>query len=173
MSLRLRIYGAVVASWMALPAVLLLQDVRLALAVVGSLMCLAWFMVHGARCPHCGESVYRRRLRLFGETWTYWHSWPQRICSSCNREILGPPLPSGSEGERSVPRVSLIDSSPRKHAIRFAAMAAASFVGTWIAYTDGMVVMFRVGAGVTALWFSLSVYFSLRAQRSARAHEAK
>lgn len=171
MSLRFRMYGSGVASWIAFAAVFLIQDVRVALTVVAPLFILGSYLAFTARCPHCGEPVYRRRRRFFGETWTYWSHSPQRICSSCNREILGPPLPPSSDGEVSPSRTSIAVSSYRKNAIRFASMAAASFLGTWFAYMDGTTVIFQLGAGVTVLWLLLSVYFSRLAGR-AGGHQA-
>jgi hypothetical protein len=40
------------------------------------------------RCPQCGQAAEKRKMRLFGEEWTYWggFTWPRR-CSNCGHRF--------------------------------------------------------------------------------------
>src|SRR5215471_19572560 len=36
------------------------------------------------RCPNCGNRIYKRKVRVFGETFTYWGGFVPRRCATCD-----------------------------------------------------------------------------------------
>jgi hypothetical protein len=39
------------------------------------------------RCPNCGNRIYKRKVRLFGEEFTYWGGFVPKRCSHCGEEL--------------------------------------------------------------------------------------
>ncbi len=39
------------------------------------------------RCPSCGNRIYKRKAKLFGEEFTYWGGLLPRRCSHCSTEL--------------------------------------------------------------------------------------
>ena len=39
------------------------------------------------RCPDCGSRIYKRKVKLFGEEFTYWGGFVPKKCSHCGKEL--------------------------------------------------------------------------------------
>jgi len=39
------------------------------------------------RCPNCGAPIYKRRVKLLGEEFTYWGGFIPKKCSQCGKEL--------------------------------------------------------------------------------------
>jgi hypothetical protein len=39
------------------------------------------------RCPNCGNRIYKRKVKLFGEEFTYWGGFIPTRCAHCEHEL--------------------------------------------------------------------------------------
>lgn len=50
------------------------------------------------RCPKCGNRIYKRKVRIFGEEFIYWGGiFVPKRCSHCNTEFIHSITIKGSE----------------------------------------------------------------------------
>src|SRR5829696_8096339 len=73
---------------------------------------LVW-RLHTFRCPNCDKPIYRRTVRLFGASWTYWSSaFPRRHCSQCGFDLSARvTIPPVSDGKRPEERTRALRAS--------------------------------------------------------------